>query len=1176
MHLKSLALRGFKSFAQATTLTLDPGIICIVGPNGSGKSNIVDALAWVMGEQGAKSLRGAQMADVIFAGTSTRPALGRAEVRLTIDNTSGELPIDYSEVTISRTLFRQGGSEYAINGAPVRLLDIQELLSDTGMGRSMHVIVGQGQLDDVLRSDAQSRRAYIEEAAGVLKHRRRKERAVRKLEGLGEKLERLEDLTREIGRQLGPLAKQARIASQAQTIQAIERDLRARLLADDLVTHQQALEEFQRKTQQINAQRSEIAGESERLRAALVEAEEQAVLDEPARVAAEQWKQLTSLADRLGTLATLATERAEQLAQPLAGPGGPDQAARDAEIEQLSSDADEAQARCDQAKAGLEQAVTAAEDAEKAEREADQGAAGARAAQAAATSRQSTLAGQAASARSRAEAAVEALRRAESQAQAAHERAEAAAKGLEQADDGEHSPGEDDAPTRAYEAAQRDQREAQATLEQARAALSQATKEVATWTSRRDALALSLRPPEATGALLGANLPGLEGPLAPSLDVDRGWEDAVGHTLGEVVGAAIASGADAAADAVAHAARTGVGRVSLVLADAQAPSQPGEPLPGDARWAGDVVRSASAGVTDALRALLTGVAVAHTLDEAREAVNRSQATLCVTDTGEWVRPGAMGGGTAIEATVLSIQAECDEASAQAERANLAQEDARVSLESAERAERECRERAAAALTALRAADAQRAEEAQRVARIRAAAASAAGEAERAEAALTRARDEVATRESAAEAAEQALAAFTDTVEDVDVAGREREAAAAREAARKAREVVAEARLALRATEERTRQVQGRLRHARADREQYASRVQQVERDNARRQAQRAVAAHVADQAQRAQRLAGAHRDAASRRQREAEEARAASSKQLSDLRHQLDALAAKANDLTEALHREEVAAAQHTLQVDQLTQAAADELAIEPDELVAQYGPHTLVPNVDDPEGEPVPFARAAVEKRLRRAQRDLKALGKVNPLALEEHRALEERYRFMTDQLADVKRSRADLFRVISEVDRQVEEAFTSAFEDTARAFEEVFGTLFPGGEGHLVLTDPDDMLGTGVDIEARPAGKKVKQLSLLSGGERSLAALAFLFAIFKARPSPFYILDEVEAALDDANLTRMLAVFSQLREVSQLIVITHQKRTMEVADALYGVTMKDGVTTVVSQRLERTATKR
>ena len=227
-------------------------------------------------------------------------------------------------------------------------------------------------------------------------------------------------------------------------------------------------------------------------------------------------------------------------------------------------------------------------------------------------------------------------------------------------------------------------------------------------------------------------------------------------------------------------------------------------------------------------------------------------------------------------------------------------------------------------------------------------------------------------------------------------------------------------------------------------------------------------------------------------------------------------------------------------------------------------------------QGEPVPFARAAVEKRLRRAQRDLKALGKVNPLALEEHRALEERYRFMTDQLADVKRSRADLFRVISEVDRQVEEAFTSAFEDTARAFEEVFGTLFPGGEGHLVLTDPDDMLGTGVDIEARPAGKKVKQLSLLSGGERSLAALAFLFAIFKARPSPFYILDEVEAALDDANLTRMLAVFSQLREVSQLIVITHQKRTMEVADALYGVTMKDGVTTVVSQRLERTATKR
>ncbi|MGO2152466.1 MAG: chromosome segregation SMC family protein, partial [Brevibacterium aurantiacum] len=235
MHLKSLTLRGFKSFASATTLRFEPGITCVVGPNGSGKSNVVDALSWVMGEQGAKNLRGGKMDDVIFAGTSKRQALGRAEVTLTIDNTDGAIPVDYTEVTISRTLFRTGGSEYAVNGTPARLLDIQELLNDSGLGKEMHVIVGQGRLDAILHADPIERRSFIEEAAGVLKHRRRKDKAVRKLTGLQTNLDRLSDLRTELNRQLGPLGRQAEAAQKAATVQATLRDSTARLLADDTV-----------------------------------------------------------------------------------------------------------------------------------------------------------------------------------------------------------------------------------------------------------------------------------------------------------------------------------------------------------------------------------------------------------------------------------------------------------------------------------------------------------------------------------------------------------------------------------------------------------------------------------------------------------------------------------------------------------------------------------------------------------------------------------------------------------------------------------------------------------------------------------------------------------------------------------------------------------------------------
>ena len=316
MYVKSLTLKGFKSFASATHLRLEPGITCIVGPNGSGKSNVVDALAWVMGEQGAKSLRGGKMEDVIFAGTSGRAPLGRAEVALTIDNTDGALPIDYTEVTIARTMFRNGGSEYSINGTPCRLLDVQELLSDSGIGREMHVIVGQGQLDTVLRATPEERRGFIEEAAGVLKHRKRKERALRKLETMEANLTRVHDLTGEIRRQLGPLGRQAETARRAAVIQTDARDARLRLLADDLVQLTSTLEQEVADESALIERRSEVEEAIADLATRLSTLEGAAEAARPALTQAQdEYVALGRLVERMASTRSLAAERVRLLSE---------------------------------------------------------------------------------------------------------------------------------------------------------------------------------------------------------------------------------------------------------------------------------------------------------------------------------------------------------------------------------------------------------------------------------------------------------------------------------------------------------------------------------------------------------------------------------------------------------------------------------------------------------------------------------------------------------------------------------------------------------------------------------------------------------------------------------------------------------------------------------------------
>ena len=1194
MHLKSLTLRGFKSFASATTLDLEPGITAVVGPNGSGKSNVVDALAWVMGEQGAKSLRGGKMEDVIFAGTSSRPPLGRAQVSLTIDNSDGALPIEYAEVTISRTMFRGGGSEYMINGTACRLLDVQELLSDSGIGREMHVIVGQGQLDAVLRATPEERRGFIEEAAGVLKHRKRKEKALRKLEAMQANLTRVGDLTGEIRRQLGPLGRQAEVARKAVVVQTDLRDARLRLLADDLTRLTGTLQAEVADETALRERRAEVEDALATLRHEVAD-QEALALEQAPQVAASQevWYRLSSLRERLRSTGGLAGERLRLLGQEQAHRPDP---ARDPG--QLTEQA----ARVRAQEQSLAAEVTAARDelarvsAHRAQAEAAAAAEQQRLAgvlRAAADRREglARLAGQVAARRSRIEAAeAEAGRLAAALAEA-HERGtraerdfttlESQVAGVEEGEQGLDA--EHERASAELEAAES---EVAALRERERTA----ERERATWTARREALELSLARKDGVGALLAASerISGLLGSVAALLTVAPGHEQPVAALLGATADAVAVDSLDDAVAALRRLREDDAGRADLLVAGTTtADDDPaGWPqLPAGATWARELVQ-APAGVRPALDRLLARAAVVATLDDARALVRALPDCTAVTADGDVLGPGLARGGSSSGPSLIEVQAAADEAVEAGGRAAHQVEQVRFALAGAlERAE-QARARVESALDELHDSDAQHAAVAERLGALGAAVRSAHAEADRLRRSAEAAEQALAIDRSARTELEQRLAAAQQPSADDSPDGRPKSPDAEPSTvdrdrldgeAASARASETDVRLTLRTGEERARALAGRADGLeRAARDELASRERAAARqERRRREAQVARAVQVGSSyaltlLEVTLATAGAERDTA-------ESGRVEREAGLTTARTRVRTLEDELRELTDTVHRDEVARTQQRLRVEALQARAVDELGIDPEVLLAEYGPHQPVPPsvpVPGEEAEPdraaTPYVREEQEKRLRRAERALALLGRVNPLALEEYAALEERHRFLTEQLADLGRSRTDLMGIIREVDERVEQVFTAAYHDTAAQFERVFARLFPGGEGRLVLTEPGDMLTTGIEVEARPPGKKVKRLSLLSGGERSLTAVALLVAIFKARPSPFYVLDEVEAALDDTNLGRLIVIMEELRESSQLIVITHQKRTMEVADALYGVTMRgDGVTTVISQRL-------
>jgi chromosome segregation protein len=1154
MFLKTLSIRGFKSFADRALLAFEPGITVVVGPNGSGKSNVVDAVAWVLGAQAPSSIRSGKMDDVIFAGTSKRPALGRAEVALTIDNTAGLLPVEFSEVTITRTLFRSGDSEYAINGVPCRLLDVQELLSDAGVGRQQHVIVSQGQIDAILNARPEDRRAIIEEAAGILKYRKRRERAERRLLATEGDLQRVNDLLREIRRQLRPLAKQAEAAERHDALQDELTSLQRYVAGQELVGLQLRLESVGAKRADAVRRSEEVTAELARLDAEVLTAE------------ADLRRRGVSHVGDLLARAETTRERARGLAAVL------QERRRGLErIMALRTDDDPVQAMDDE----LGEVAEATEliEAELADLEPQQAAAAAEEAAVAAEREALTsptgdgpdpLVARAAEVRRQLAGLRAGLDRGNGELGRLRERLGAlqrrsAAAEEESARHGaaaDAADGAEDDLTRAANATRAGRERAEAEATAAEEALREAEADHRGATARVEALSQALDAARAAAgaARLGA-LDGVVGTLLDAVEVDPGWEAAFEAAVGDALDVVVVDGVDIArAGLRLLAGGDGGGALIPAALPASGASAVGRPF--DERAVRRHVRGRDAAVDGLLDRLLVGaVRVDGSWEEALDSALADPAAVVVTPSGDRFGPNGWRVGAARAGVTGAM---LDEARARAATAGERIGPARARLEAARASAKAARQDHEAANRALD----------EHASRARAAAVGR----ERAERSLAEVAGEAAQVGQQVQALEQRQVAEAERVTELEGQLPTLEAAERNEAAR------AEARAAAEADLDRRREIAGRRRMevevALAQRRQRLQllgdrandlrrRLEATRRSREEAAAERARAtARLVVIDRLAERVAARLAEAEvvleglrETRRRLSDEARQLG-QHLDGLRQQRAAAERRLTEARELAGRAELEAAEFNVRLEGLTERIRRELETEPEATLEAVCPEL-------PDG-------VSAAARARDLERELRLLGPINPLAVEEHRSLQERHELIETQLADVRQSRSELHKVIRAIDEEIVGTFAAAFADVAGHFESLFSSLFPGGSGSLRLTTPDDLLNTGVEVEARPSGKNVRKLSLLSGGERSLTALGLLFAIFRSRPSPFYVMDEVEAALDDINLRRFLDLLEEFRAEAQLIVVSHQKRTMEVADCLYGVTMKPGESSrVVSEKL-------
>ena len=1141
LYLKSITLKGFKSFAQPTTLQLEPGITCVVGPNGSGKSNVVDGLAWVMGEQGPKTLRGGKMEDVIFAGSANKAPLGRAEVELVIDNTDGHLPIEYTEVKISRVLFRNGASEYAINGEICRLLDIQELLSDTGLGREMHVIVGQGQLDTVLRATPSERRAFIEEAAGILKYRRRKEKTERKLDAMQVNLTRLQDLVSEVRRNLKPLGRQAEVAKQAKEIAASARELKGKLIATQLRALREQLDSVSKDEGDRKAQTSYAQQQLESARVGIREIEytfDSGELDS----ARSNLYAVEALETRIRNLTNLASQKRTLLV-------GDSVANNKSEVEELNQQQVSLQQELSELDSQLQQVAAELTQAEQqrermalelARHEAELD----RAREKAENKRteKSQILAQVENIQSRQQENLTA----ENTLRGSISEARLKLTALEQEKNVLDPTGQavsDDALRRSYENAQAGEREARRKLDAAREELHRAERERDSLAARHAALGLLLEQEDGAKNIRKANLSGIGDLLADAINIDPGYETAIAVALGTIADSVLVESKEQALAALRYLKRENLGRAEFVLFSGAKSRR--RVSTGELPRASELVE-APEGVLD----ILDGFLVADSLEQAES--TRSSDRPVITKDGDYISRSLIRGGSNKQPSKLELAAERDRASGELQdfarvidQLSSRLEDAKLQLTSATRLSEQ-------SLADLQKHDSELAKKAESLGRVIAQLDSTNSEILRLQTEL--AELEVANQELSGKKSslEQQMAQFADATE-LDLSAREA-ALAALDAAR-AKEL--DVRVRLSALQERKSGVgreQGiisqRLAEALAADQARAALLSQRKQEVLNADSILALSPKLLSKIEQ---LILAART----KVRELDSERSQKMQRLQQLRQQAQQLESQLSSMTQGVQEIEMRSYELRLQLQSLSERSQEELSFSPADLLNEY--------------QEISETQSELETALRQAERKLNQLGAFNPLALEEFSALEERHKYLSEQLEDLNSARSDLRGIITDLDQKMEITFQEAFADTKEAFEEVFPILFPGGTGSLSLID-DPSGETGIEVAVKPVGKRIERMSLLSGGERSLAAVALLVAIFKARPSPFYVLDEVEAALDDANLGRLLSVIETLRESSQLIIVTHQKRTMEIADALYGVSMRqDGITQVVGQKLDK-----
>lgn len=1100
MFIKQLTLKGFKSFASSTVLNLEPGITCIVGPNGSGKSNVVDALAWVMGEQGAKTLRGGKMDDVIFAGSDGKShALGRAEVSLTIDNSDGKLPIEYSEVAIKRIMFRGGGSEYEINGKKCRLLDIQELLSDTGLGAQMHVIVGQGRLDAILNATPLDRRGFIEEAAGVLKYRKRKEKAVRKLDNMHNSLMRLTDLAAEVRRQLGPLGRQADVAKRANQIQIDVRDAKSRIYADDYlkIINQQNVEK--NSLLELNKNLETVNDDLNNIQKNILHLEER-LSSKELQTISEQLYEMSSLIQRFNNIKTLSTERIKLLDEPALLIEGQDLKILKRNLDNAKEEKDNCAKKIDIFK---KQYIDDQNNRIMLEEKA------------------ATLNQKCVIMRQNSNQRRETLSLLEAKIVSCTENL----------------------------------KENKAQLDVYKVSKKQFSTEIQNYKKEIDTINNELVKKRKNFESLENDYNQKNQKIA---DTEKEFKQTEGQ-LQELINSQVHNNATILAlnDSIIQKVGKDNKLKTYKIKQLSIDEIKEDISKYQKHFGNNFIIASSKKTAYYISELSSQIKVISPDGEVLEYENRSDQH-DITPIYEKIdnikndNKNITKQITSITRVKNNFETKIRDLKDELRSLNDILLIERQTINETERQISAFEHKIDSVMRELSRTDDYIESNIQKTDKI--------------ERTINEHKSRINEIKNEPETDSLALQKIVDELAKTEVslseARNKEQNSAANEASIKSTNAALEQRYL-----EMLNQYNAEIK-ARED-AKIAAEIRAKKAKIAQKASE--YCDQILKYLEADYQMVKALKDQLMINQ-------TSNNSDLTTLRLDLKTKQSIHDDLLQKIHQIELEQASFQGKIELVEQKTKEELGISCQTLIEEFHPDKpiITQNTQDPKNPIIThFNRGEQEKRLNKAQKDLSALGKVNPLALEEFEALQDRHKYLSSQLEDLEKSRKDLLLMIDSIEQKTITAFLSAFNDTAKEFKDnVFPALFPGGKGHMELSDPDNPLTTGIEIYATPAGKRINRLSLLSGGERSLVAVAMLVSIFKSRPSPFYVMDEVEAALDDVNLSRLLRIFKQLQINSQLLIVTHQKRTMEVADALYGITMrKDGITQVISQRSKQNA---